>query len=364
MKNYTKDIVVFNNTIAPYRVSLYKEMSSILANDQRKFKVVFLSESETVREWSVDVESLDFDYEVLPIIYQKRALSTTTSDFIINIGYFKYILSDTVLIYGYSYPTFIILALLRKIFGKRTILFCESTLLDKSVSSILKKKLKTNIVRRLFDTYLVPGIESKKFLEFYGAERSRIHIAENAVDTFERKDHRNIEASSTTIKLLYVGRLAAEKNIDFLIENIPNDESFVYELVIVGSGPEEAYLKGLDKKCKVTFTGFLEGNDLRDVFHSSDVFVLPSRSEPWGLVVNEALSLGLAVLVSDHVGCRHELVTDNGYIFELDDPADFKDKLKKLSSNLQIMKANSLKLSERVTIESQAKKICRVLEKC
>jgi glycosyltransferase involved in cell wall biosynthesis len=69
---------------------------------------------------------------------------------------------------------------------------------------------------------------------------------------------------------------------------------------------------GLDN---VVFTGFKNQSELPALYGSSDIFVLPSEHEPWGLAVNEAMCAGLPVVVSREVGCVVDLVQDgvNGY---------------------------------------------------
>ena len=71
---------------------------------------------------------------------------------------------------------------------------------------------------------------------------------------------------------------------------------------------------------------------LSQYYQSADVFVLPSKSETWGLVVEEALNNGLPVMVSEKVGCASEIVTpDRGLIFSLN-KEDFEQKLSAICS--------------------------------
>ena len=89
-------------------------------------------------------------------------------------------------------------------------------------------------------------------------------------------------------------------------------------LVVVGDGPLRAQLEraaaGLDT---VRFAGFRNQTELPGFYAAAELFVLPSRREPWGLVVNEAMNAGCAILASDRVGAAPDLVRDgvNGLVY-------------------------------------------------
>ena len=67
--------------------------------------------------------------------------------------------------------------------------------------------------------------------------------------------------------------------------------------------------------------------DVPNYFTVSDVLVLPSKSEAWGLVVNEAMVCGLPVIVSDKCGCHLDLVKDNGFVFESNNEESLKQAM-------------------------------------
>jgi len=106
-------------------------------------------------------------------------------------------------------------------------------------------------------------------------------------------------------------------------------------LVIVGDGEERAALEkqaaesGLEG---VRFCGFRNQSELPRFFDLAAVFVLPSRHEPWGLIVNEVMNAGRAVIVSDDVGCQPDLVEDGveGCVFPAGDVAALTDALRRV----------------------------------
>jgi len=83
--------------------------------------------------------------------------------------------------------------------------------------------------------------------------------------------------------------------------------------------------------------GFVNQTAIPLFYDLCDVFVLPSENEPWGLVVNEVMNAGKAVIVSDQVGAGPDLVEDgkNGFIVPVGNPAMLADRLKMLTGNLE-----------------------------
>lgn len=148
-------------------------------------------------------------------------------------------------------------------------------------------------------------------------------------------------ARTTIRNFLYVGRLVPEKNIQLLIEVFNGYPTL--NLMIIGFGPLESALKSIANS-NITFVGAIENKKLSRFYQESDVFVLPSKSEPWGLVVEEALNNGTPVLVSDKVGCYIDLVLkkDVGVIFKSEDVNSLKKGIDKM---LNVDYYNSLRLN-------------------
>lgn len=107
------------------------------------------------------------------------------------------------------------------------------------------------------------------------------------------------------------------KNLALLI-NVFN-ELPEFTLTIIGDGDEKQYLKNIANK-NVLFIDSIENSKLKDEFQKNDIFILPSTSEPWGLVVEEALYFGLPVIVSKSCGsCELIIQGINGFVI---DPCD------------------------------------------
>jgi glycosyltransferase involved in cell wall biosynthesis len=129
--------------------------------------------------------------------------------------------------------------------------------------------------------------------------------------------------------ILFASKLQVRKHADHLIEAYARlvakrAESEQPYLLIVGDGEErarlEAQAKELQLEC-VRFTGFRNQTELPGFFKLADVFVLPSQHEPWGLIVNEAMAAGCAVIASSDVGSHVDLVTNGveGFVYPVGD---------------------------------------------
>ena len=110
-------------------------------------------------------------------------------------------------------------------------------------------------------------------------------------------------------------------------------------LILVGEGELKSELKEYaimhEIEKDVFFTGFMNQKELTQLYHLCDLFVLPSRFEPWGLVVNEVMNAGKAVITSDQVGSSKDLVQPgiNGYIYKTGDVGELSSAIGKVFTN-------------------------------
>lgn len=134
----------------------------------------------------------------------------------------------------------------------------------------------------------------------------------------------------------YVGRLVGIKQVDRLIEAFRRlgDLAGEVELHIIGAGEEREALERLAGKEKgVVFHGAVFGERKVSLMQSLDCLVLYSSYEPWGLVVNEALTAGVPCIVSDCVGARHDLVegaAPTGFVVPHGDVGTLADAMRQM----------------------------------
>lgn len=131
--------------------------------------------------------------------------------------------------------------------------------------------------------------------------------------------------------ILSVQRLHPRKGLEYLLEAVPNIISQRKDLVfvIVGKGPEEENLKTLADKLRINnhviFTGFISDNDLPSYYAASDLFVLPTLYEAFGLVYIDALCFGVPIVTTENGGSLDIINKENGILVPAKDP----DKLGK-----------------------------------
>lgn len=140
--------------------------------------------------------------------------------------------------------------------------------------------------------------------------------------------------------LVHVGRVAHEKNIDFLLQVVALVRQTIPDvlLLIVGEGPAQPHLerlvKQLDLKANIRFVGYLDRKrELLDCYRAGDLFVFASRTETQGLVLLEAMALGVPVVAFAAMGTRDILNAQRGAWVTEDHPQPFAEAVQNLLAN-------------------------------
>ncbi len=127
------------------------------------------------------------------------------------------------------------------------------------------------------------------------------------------------------IVALYVGKLIPRKHPEVMLELAERGATVDrLHVVIAGSGPMESALRDAARSrglARASFLGFVNQRELPSVYAMADIFVMPSEREPWGLVLNEAMAVGLAPVVSTDVGAAADLIVpgETGFTFTVPD---------------------------------------------
>ena len=192
--------------------------------------------------------------------------------------------------------------------------------------------------------YAENGIADGKIFDL-GYTVDNAHFQTGAAAAVDRRDllRESLGLEPDAPVILYASKLTRRKRADDLlaayreIYELGSIEPMPY-LLLVGDGDladelqQEVLTSGLSR---VRFLGFRNQSELPALYDLCDVFVLPSENEPWGLVVNEAMSVGRPVIVSDKVGSGADLVRhgETGFVFPVGDRAALRQALEAVLEN-------------------------------
>jgi glycosyltransferase involved in cell wall biosynthesis len=352
-------LVIVTEIIAPYRISVFNALAKHEGID---LKVIFLSETHpTLRQWRVYKDEIRFSYEVLP----SWRFRVGHSHFLLNAGLsasLKKFSPEAIICGGYNYVASWQALMWARRCPVRFILWSESNAQDARGQRKPVEFLKANFRKRC-DGFVVPGKSAFGYLRLLGSPAERIFTAPNAVDnTFFATQAEHVKREPAVFRgrfglprrfILFVGRLVPEKGVLDLLEAYAKLESDVRSevgLVFAGEGVSREELAQQAKRISpgmVCFPGFAQREDLAGLYALAETLVLPTHSDPWGLVVNEAMACGLPIIVSSVAGCSADLVEDgwNGYVVPPRDPEKLSvaiDSLVRQPELKQRMRARSL----------------------
>ncbi|MER2520295.1 MAG: glycosyltransferase [Bdellovibrionales bacterium] len=221
----------------------------------------------------------------------------------------------------YEKPEFWLQYVILRLKRQKVAIFCDSTAFDRP-SSALKNIVKKFLFRSV-DAVLGYGQRTKEYVVSLGAKPEHVFVPCQAAalpydydPEIALQERLRLAPPSDAPRFLYVGRLAPEKNLDRLLEAFASIKMRMPQavLIIVGSGnlkePLAEKARNLGLAPDEIFVGSKTGADLFAEYAKATCLVLPSLSEPWGLVVNEALAYGCPVVVSERCGCVPELVRE------------------------------------------------------
>ncbi|MFZ0745426.1 MAG: glycosyltransferase, partial [Terracidiphilus sp.] len=317
-------ITVLHNHPIHYKHLLFTAMAQLGA----EVDVVFAARSSNMRTAALQPAGQNYtshflsdgSFESLPQI--QTALRA--------FGAFSRCRPDVVIIGGYSYlPAWSVLAW-AKLHGKPVVLWFESNFFDHP-RQLIKESIKRLFVRGC-DVGHVYGKSNRRYLEYLGMKPSAV-LEKRATVDWNLFSKRRAAFHPDFRRFVYVGRFSPEKNLPRLLEafRIVREKTNA-ELVLVGYGPDESLLRqithdlGLNES--VVFAGAKTPEEVSMTLAECDCLVLPSLTEPWGLVANEALCTGLPVIVSDQCGCALDLAMQGtGWIFQAENTADLAEAM-------------------------------------
>jgi 1,2-diacylglycerol 3-alpha-glucosyltransferase len=355
-------LVLITEIIAPYRIPVF---NALARRPELDLHVIFLAETdESLRQWRVYTEEISFSYQILPS-WRWRA---GKDSLLINRGLssaLKKLSPQIIICGGYSYAASWQALRWARRHRVEFVLWSESNRFDSRNERPWVEWLKSYFLKRC-DQFVVPGKASFEYLRLLGAPPASILTAPNAVnngwfatqaenarlhaDEFRRK----IKLPSRFI--LFVGRLVPGKGIFDLLAAYAKLESHLRrEVGLVFAGDGASRMELTKQAASITpgavfLPGFAQREDLAGLYALAEFLVLPTHSEPWGLVVNEAMACGLPIIVSDVAGCSADLVENgwNGYVVPCGDAEKLGAAIDSLVRQPELRQQMSLHSLERI----------------
>lgn len=337
--NSPKRVDIWHNILwSRYKANVFSSIFEI----NNEFDIHFYQIAETERN-RISLGSVDHSYHRYPyrLIFEGAYNDVPLLKRIYALS--KEVLASNADLYvftGYETPQCWAQIFCVKLKRRKCLIFCDSTINDNPQATV--KGLLKRIIFSAVDGVLGYGERSKAYALHYGVSEENHYIRRQAAAlpfdyTPDKAFSERVESvvPSCTPRFLYVGRLSPEKSLETLIQAFAKVLAKFprAKLVLVGDGVSRESLATLVTSLgiheSVLFLGRKEGGELYKEYSMATCLVLPSLSEPWGLVVNEALAFGCPVLVSDACGCVPELVVEGrtGLVHE---PGNVDDLFKHL----------------------------------
>jgi glycosyltransferase involved in cell wall biosynthesis len=328
-------IAIVHNHPIHYKHLLFSEMRK----RGLAFRVLFLAAQSDVRHERIPLSQDLYEYEIGYEGAYEEAPSWHKARFIWKS--LQEMRPPIVIVSGYHAAECWAALIWARLHDKPVILWFESNLFDYS-RRWYKEIFKTIFLRNCAAAH-VYGITNKEYLTKLGMDPDLIYIKRAVVHVglFASAPREAVE-SDGVCRLLYVGRLAPEKNVGMLLNAfarcLTEGENRKGFLTIVGTGPCEGELRqqcaDLNVSDLVEFRGYVPQKDLHSVFRANDVFVLPSIREPYGLVALEAMLGRMPIIVSTQCGCAKDLVSpETGWTFN---PFDTEDLVRVMKAAMAV----------------------------
>lgn len=328
--------IIFYQYLPPWRIDVFNEMG-------KYYNLIIVFTNADCEGFTYDRDSLLKKLNNIKTIFLNNGFKIGSRP--IRFGIFRIINEykpDVIFSHEYS-PTSIIVALYKQlsIFKYKYFITTSDNLKMAETATGLKAKSRAYVLRNADGIIVYSKVVEDWYKEHFNNLKTGVCPNIQNPDSLlsyrksfslyinEYKNKYNLKGVNI---MLYTGRLVEVKGLDLLLNafakaNIPN-----YKLVIVGEGNQKERLIEqtikLGIKDKVIFAGYYTGEALYAWYDLANFFILPSRYEPFGAVVNEALVYGCPVMASKYIGALDFISENNGLVFNPLDELDFCKTIK------------------------------------
>jgi glycosyltransferase involved in cell wall biosynthesis len=321
-------IALLTEIPAPFRLPLF---AALAAKPDVDLHVLFLAENDPRRSYPSYERA--FESEVL----RGKDVLLGRPWIVLNVGVsgrLRRLRPDVVIVGGWNQPAFWQALLHARRTRVPLVVWVESTARDERAGRGPAEAAKRVFVRSAA-AFLVPGRAAGHYVRSLGA--GEIAVAPNAVDLgiFGRRVEKRTELRAKLgldgVTFLCVSRLSPEKGVDVLVrafDGVPG------ELAVVGDGPDRDRVAALAGP-RVRLLGRIERDELVDWYAAADAFVMPSRSETWGMSMQEAAAAGLPLIASEAPGAGYDLIEEgvNGFRVPVEDVEALRRALTRVATD-------------------------------
>ena len=216
--------------------------------------------------------------------------------------------------------------------------------------AFIRKNFIKNIIKKYLVThaagYFASGNHAAEYFKYFGADENKIYyhpftslhadeVLKEPLSETEKTRYKKKLGVDKSKMVLTIGQFIHRKGFDVLLEAWNKELNESCSLVIVGGGEEEnqyrQYIADHNLK-NVQLVGFKQKEEIFEYYKAADLFVLPTREDIWGLVINEAMACGLPVISTNMCLGAVELIENgiNGYIVPVNNSNELAEAIKKL----------------------------------
>lgn len=362
--NERKKVLFLVNIPSPYRVEFFEELGKLC-----ELTVLYEKQSADDRQWKY-IDKTNYTSVFMKGI--KTGADNALCFEVVTHLKKKY---DVIVVGGYSTPTGMLAIEYLRLKKIPFYLNCDGGFIkqEKKISFIIKKHFIGSATY-----WLSSGKETNKYLKHYGAKEDKIFLY--PFSSVREKDVMNkplTEEDKNLLKkelgiieekvVVSVGRFVYGKGFDLLIKASSNINSNV-GIYIIGGEPTQEYIRLINEYQvkNIHFVGFSDKETLNMYYRVADCMAFPTRSDVWGLVINEAMANGLPIVSTDKCIAALEIVNDAGYIVPSDDVNSLYMAINNIIENPSIQKNMSekaLKKAKEYTIEHMANMHITIFDK-
>ena len=221
-----------------------------------------------------------------------------------------------------------------------------------------------NIINNAYAVAAISNNTKENAIKYYGVKKEiKVIAIPYEPVKFEVKSRIELGLSEDIFYLIGIGRLVARKGFDFLIRSLAKIQNEKIQALIIGDGPEKENLKKLAESLgvsnRINFLGPVDEDQKFQYLAVSDVFVLSSLHEGFGIVLQEAMQVGLPIITTDNGG-QVDFVKDgqNGFSIKFGDERALVEEVEKIFTDKKL-KNNLSDYNKKMVEKFQTEKICK-----